>query len=170
LLSLSGKVLILNQSYEPVGICSPKKALVLLILSKAEMVAERKNRVVRTVNKTFPFPSVIKLNSYVRVPFKKVELSRKNILRRDGHQCQYCGKTGQDMTIDHIIPKSKGGQETWENLVTACNRCNNRKGNTTPEDAGLVLISKPRKPNHIIFMKQFVGRFEDSWRPYLFMD
>jgi 5-methylcytosine-specific restriction endonuclease McrA len=142
----------------------------LLILSKAELVADRKSRVVRTVNRTFPYPSIIKLSAYVKVPFKKVELSRKNVLRRDGHCCQYCGIKGLDITIDHIIPKSKGGQDTWENLVTACHLCNNHKSNTTPEEAGLTLISKPRKPNHIMFMKQFVGRLEDNWRPFLFMD
>jgi 5-methylcytosine-specific restriction endonuclease McrA len=137
---------------------------------KAEIVAERKNVFFSTVEKQFPVPSVIKLCNYIKIPFKSVELSRKNIIKRDNNKCQYCGKKSLGMTIDHIIPKSRGGDDTWENLITACLRCNNRKGNRTPDEAGMPLLSKPRKPNHITFLRQQIGLLDDSWKPFLFID
>lgn len=167
---LSGKVLVLNQSYEPISICSPRKAILLILLLKAELVAERKNKLIHTVNFNYPFPSVIKLITYIKIPFKNVELTRKNVIKRDGSKCQYCGKKAVEMTIDHIIPRSRGGADTWENLTTACVKCNNRKGSRTPEEADMKILSKPRKPNHIIFLKQNAGIMEESWKPFLFMD
>ena len=108
--------------------------------------------------------------TYIKIPFKEVELTRKNIIKRDANKCQYCGKKSIELTIDHIIPKSRGGSDSWENLITACVRCNNRKGNQTPDEAGIRLLSRPRKPNHIIFLKQNIANLEESWRPFLFMD
>lgn len=134
------------------------------------MVAERNNLKVRTVTTSYPFPSVIKLTSYIRMPYKKIELTRRNILRRDGNRCQYCGKKAPDMTIDHVVPRSRGGRDAWENLVTACVNCNNSKGSKTPEEANMPLMAQPKKPHHIMFLKQFIGRLEDNWRPFLFMD
>ena len=103
--SLANRVLVLNQSYEPISVCSAKKAFLLIYLLKADLVAERQDRVLRSVNATFPYPSVIRLSSYIRVRFKHIELSRRNILRRDNHQCQYCGKTSPPLTLDHVIPR-----------------------------------------------------------------
>lgn len=137
---------------------------------KAEMVAEKQSRKIRTVSKAFPFPSVIKLTAYIRMPYKKIELSRKNILRRDNYRCQYCNKKAPDMTIDHVIPRSRGGRDTWENLVAACVKCNNKKGSRTPEEANMPLLTIPKKPHHIMFLKQFIGRLDENWRPFLFMD
>jgi len=105
---------------------------------------------------------------FVRVPYKKIILSRKNIVRRDNHKCQYCGST-VNLTVDHIIPKSRGGEDTWENLVAACVKCNNKKGFRTPEEAKMNLRTKPKKPSHITFIKNFVGNIEDNWKPYLYM-
>ncbi|MCS7000627.1 MAG: HNH endonuclease [Bacteroidota bacterium] len=164
----SGRVLVLNQSYEPILICSVKKALLLLFLNKAELVESRNGAVIRSVRAAYPFPSVIRLHAYIHLPYKKVELSRRNILRRDGFACQYCGTRSAPLTIDHVIPRSRGGNDTWENLVTACIPCNNRKGNRTPEEAGMRLRSVPRKPNHIVFLRNFMGTIEQEWRPYLF--
>lgn len=166
----NGKVLVLNQSYEPISVCSVKKALLLLFLSKAEMVEERAGVHIHSVGHIYPYPSVIRLQAYIRVPYKKVELSRKNILRRDSFRCQYCGTHTAPLTIDHIQPRSRGGMDSWENLTTACIPCNNKKGNRTPEEANLRLQNKPRRPNHIVFMKHFMGKVEDPWRPYLFVD
>lgn len=104
------------------------------------------------------------------MPYKKIELTRRNILRRDANKCQYCGKKATDMTIDHVVPRSRGGRDSWENLVTACVNCNNHKGNKTPEEANMPLMVQPKKPHHIMFLKQFIGRLEDNWRPFLFMD
>lgn len=167
---LSGKVLVLNQSYEPISICSPRKALLLSMLLKAEIVAVRHDKFIRSVSSKFPYPSVIRLAGYIRRPFRSIELSRKNILRRDDFRCQYCGKKTHDITIDHIIPRSRGGYDAWENLVAACTKCNSQKGCRTPEEAKMPLLSKPRKPNHIMFLKQFVGVPDDNWKPFLFMD
>jgi 5-methylcytosine-specific restriction endonuclease McrA len=167
---LNARVLVLNQSYEPVSVCSTKKALTLLCLTKAEMIEHRTTASIRTVKVTYPFPSVIRLSAYLRVPFKKIELSRKNILRRDGFRCQYCGSLHSQLTVDHIIPKSRGGLDQWENLTAACVGCNNKKGNRTPEEAGMRLMSRPRRPNHVLFLKHYVGKVDDTWRPYLFMD
>ncbi len=168
-MSLNTKVLVLNQSYEPVSVCNAKKAFLLIFMLKAEIVAERNNRTLRSVNSSFPYPSVIRLSSYIRVPFKKIELSRKNVLRRDNFRCQYCSSTSNPLTIDHIIPKSRGGMDVWENLTTACLKCNNKKGNRTPEEAQMKLLSNPRRPHHVLFLKQYMGSADDSWRPYLFM-
>lgn len=167
--AISGRVLILNQSYEPVTVCSVQKAVVLLYLHKADIVAATRGRSLRSVSAQMPFPSVIRLSHYRHIPFKSIILSRKNILRRDGHRCQYCGSTANPLTVDHIIPKSLGGGETWENLVTACVRCNNRKDDRTPETAGLRLRSTPRKPSHVTFIIHSVGTVDECWRPYLFM-
>lgn len=168
--ALQSRVLILNQSYEPISVCSAKKALMLMFLTKAELVEQRSTHVVRTVRTNYPFPSVIRLCAYLRVPFRKIELSRKNILRRDGMRCQYCGTQHPPLTVDHVIPRSRGGNDTWENLTAACIRCNNRKGNRTPDEAGMRLLSPPKKPHHVLFLKHHLGKIDDTWRPYLFMD
>jgi 5-methylcytosine-specific restriction endonuclease McrA len=149
---LSGKVLVLNQSYEPVTICSAKKAIILIYMTKAEMIAQRDGKVVHSVRNSYPYPSVIRLSRFIHVPFKKIDLSRMNILRRDNYRCQYCGAKTQDLTIDHVIPKSRGGGDSWDNLVCCCQRCNNKKGNRTPEEARMSLISKPIRPHHILFI------------------
>jgi 5-methylcytosine-specific restriction endonuclease McrA len=133
------------------------------------MVAPADGKVIRSVSTRIPFPSVIKLEHYRRIPYKNIILSRKNILRRDGHRCQYCGATALPITVDHVIPKSHGGHDSWENLVAACVRCNNIKGNHTPEKAGLKLLSVPRRPSHITFIIHSVGSVDERWKPYLFI-
>lgn len=140
----------------------------MLFLTKADLIATNKNLSIRTVNHSYPFPSVIRLRRYIHFPFKKVEMSRKNIFRRDGHRCQYCDSP-KDLTLDHVIPKSRGGGDSWENLVTACKICNNQKGNRTPEEANMPLLSKPSKPHHIIYLKHFTTNLDDTWKPFLFM-
>ncbi len=166
--ALNAKVLLLNQSYEPLTLCTTKKALILIILQKAELVNSNSKLAVRTVNKSFPWPSVIRLKAYIKVPYVNINLTRKNILRRDNHKCGYCGRGDLTFTIDHIIPKTKGGKDTWENLVTACLPCNNKKGSKTPEEAGMQLRIKPHKPNYIMFILNSISRIDESWRPYLF--
>ena len=118
---LTQSVLVLNQNYEAISICSDRKAVVLIFLKKAQMV-ETYGINIHAVTIEIPYPSVIRLNRYVQKPYQKVSLSRSNIIKRDKHTCQYCGKNHQPMTIDHVIPKSVGGKDTWENLVCACIR------------------------------------------------
>lgn len=167
--TLSGNVLVLNQGYEPISVCSVKKAFMLMYLSKAELVEHRSGVTIKSMRTAYPFPSVIRLQSYIRVPYKRVELSRKNIMRRDSFRCQYCGSHSHPLTLDHVIPKSRGGGDVWENLVAACIPCNNRKGSRTPEEAGLRLLSTPRKPNHIVYLSHFMGKVDEPWKQYLFI-
>lgn len=166
---LNRHVLVLNQNYEPLSICTAKRAIVLVFLGKAEIV-EKDSVEVRSVTRSYPLPSVVRLFMYIAIPRKRILLTRKNILKRDNHQCQYCGTKQQPLTLDHVIPKNRGGKDTWENLVCACARCNNKKGQRTPEDAGLVLKRQPRRPNYLMFIRHFVGINDQRWCRYLFLD
>ena len=139
-----------------------------MYLRKAELVNENPKLVIRSSSNSFAWPSVIRLKSYIRVPYNNINLTRKNILRRDNHKCAYCGRGDLAFTIDHVKPKAKGGKDTWENLVTACLPCNNKKGNRTPEEANMNLKIKPHKPNYIMFILNSVSRIDENWRPYLF--
>jgi len=109
------------------------------------------------------------LGRFVKVPYKRVVLTRKNILRRDAYRCGYCGRGDLRLTIDHIIPKARGGTDSWDNLVSACTLCNNRKGDRTPEEANMMMLIKPFKPSHIMFIKNVVGKIDDNWKPYLYL-
>ena len=151
------------------SICNVQRAIVLLILGKAELISAKDSKVISSVRTRLPFPTVVRLRIYIHVPYKKIVLSRKNILRRDSYKCQYCNRSDLALTLDHIIPRSKGGDDSWENLVAACVKCNNKKGDRTPEDAGLLLRKKPTKPSHITYMKHFAGRVDEHWKPYLYM-
>jgi 5-methylcytosine-specific restriction endonuclease McrA len=165
---LNGNVLILNQDYQPLSVCNVRRSLLLLFMDKAEILHDRPSRKIHTVSNEFDYPSVIRLRKYARIPFKNIVLTRKNIMKRDGNTCQYCGST-KDLTIDHVIPRSRNGKDTWENLVTACNKCNHKKGNNTPAEAGFKLTQEPFRPNHIIFLRDYMGHIEEHWKPYLYM-
>jgi 5-methylcytosine-specific restriction endonuclease McrA len=167
---LNNKVLVLNQNYEPMSVCNVRKAIILLYLGKAELIESYNGKQVHAISMAMPFPSIVRLGVYVHIPYKKIILSRKNILRRDNHRCQYCGRTDATLTVDHIIPKAKLGEDSWENLVTACVECNNRKGNRTPEESQMKLLRKPMRPNHVTFIRHFVGTVDERWKPYLFMN
>lgn len=162
--------MILSQSYEAISICNVRKAIILLVLKKAELVEVKNGFEISSPSRRFPFPSIIKLNCSTPYKYRQVILTRKNIFRRDGHKCQYCGRSDLALTIDHVIPKARGGSDGWENLVTACTRCNNKKGDRTPEEAEMKLLRKPFKPSHIMFLKHFVGQIDERWKPYLYMD
>ena len=166
---LDGSVLILNQNYEPLHVCSVRRALVLIFRGKAEHV-ETGDEVVRSVSREYPVPSVVRLDRYVHAPRRGVVLSKRNIFKRDNYQCQYCGSRERQLTIDHIVPRRFSGPETWENLVAACVACNARKGDRRPEQAGLRLQRRPKRPNNITFIRNFVGVADHRWKPYLFLD
>lgn len=166
---LSGKVLVLNQGYEPISVCSPRKAILLNLMMKAEILEVRKDMFIHTVSAKFPCPAVIKLAGYFKVPFRSIVLTKKNILKRDENCCQYCGSHHSDLTIDHIIPRSRGGTDSWENLVAACKTCNSRKGSRTPAEANMPLKKKPRKPNYVAYFKQYFGIADESWKQFLYM-
>ncbi|MDJ0732328.1 MAG: HNH endonuclease [Crocosphaera sp.] len=161
-----GKVLVLNASYEPLNITSWRRAVVLLIKGKAEQLENNE----RLIYSDFPLPSVIRLRHYVRVPYKEIPLTRRNILERDRHTCQYCRYKGEQLTLDHVIPRSRGGGDTWENLVTACVRCNVKKGNRTPKEAQMNLQYSPRRPYSSLqfeLVKHTRGNRNQEWRKYI---
>jgi len=161
------KVLVLSQSYEPLTITNWRKAFLLVYTEKAELV-DVYEEYLTAINARYKMPSIIRLKSRPKFnPYRKVELNRKNLFKRDDNKCQYCGSSA-DLTIDHIIPKSKGGSSTWENLVTACTQCNNKKDNKSPAEVGMYLRSEPRRPHHIQFMMKKTVPSE-SWKPYLFL-
>jgi 5-methylcytosine-specific restriction endonuclease McrA len=160
------KVLILNQDYSALSICSVPKAFLLVYLNKAELVAESSAYYLRTVSSVFPMPTVIRLHRYINLPYKGVMMTRQNIFKRDNHRCVYCG-THEDLTLDHVMPKSRGGRTSWENLATACKRCNTRKGDCTPEEASMLMRQRPFKPSFILFMREYSGTTEESWMPFL---
>lgn len=162
------KALVLNQDYTPFTICSATKAFLLLYLDKAELVSVAEGMALRTVACSYPMPSVVRLNRYVHLPYQGVVLTRQNIFRRDGFVCQYCG-TSKDLTIDHVVPKSKRGRSTWKNMVTACRSCNARKGDYFLEESGLLLRKKPYKPSFILFLKKHSGIIDEAWQPFLEM-
>ena len=166
---LNKSVLVLNQSYEPIQVCSVRRAIVLVYRGRAEVIEALDIRI-RSVSAQFPVPSVVRLCLYVRVPSKHLALSKRNVLKRDRHQCQYCGTRLGRMTVDHVVPKTMGGRDSWENMVCACQHCNNLKGNRSPEQVGLSVLRKPRSPNNVTFIRHFIGVPDRRWRPYLFMD
>ncbi|MBA4250244.1 MAG: HNH endonuclease [Chlorobiaceae bacterium] len=143
--------------------------MILLLMNKAEIISIDPRREIRTPKKSFSWPTVIRIKKYVSVPYKRVVLSRKNILRRDSYKCSYCGRGDLPLTVDHVIPKAKGGDDSWENLVTACTYCNNKKGDRTPNESGLHLRIKPYTPSHILFIKNAVGKIDENWKPYLYL-
>lgn len=163
---MSGKVLVLNQDYSPLTVCTIHRAFLLVFLEKAELLEADSNEKLHSVSKSYPMPAVIKVKRYIHVPYRGVVLTRQNIFKRDNGLCQYCG-TDCDLTLDHLIPRSKGGKSTWNNLVTACKECNAKKGNSTLEEAGLVLKRPPFKPSYIMFLRNNLGAMKKEWGPYL---
>lgn len=166
---INRRVLLLNQNYEPLSVCSVKRAIVLVIEGKAELIAPADGLRLHTVSTSYALPSVVRLWQYKRVPFKRIMLTRKNIIMRDDNRCQYCGTGKGPMTVDHVIPRTMGGRETWTNLVCACARCNNKKGNRTPDQAAMKLLRRPTRPSYITFIQRNYG-VATQWKPYLFLD
>lgn len=140
----------------------------LVLLKKAEMLKHHPHRMVRTVRQDFKMPSIIRLQSYISLPFKRVNLTRQNVFKRDRSRCVYCGSRDA-LTIDHVVPRSMGGRDAWDNLVTACQRCNARKGNMTVEQAGMNLHQAPFRPSFVMFLSNFGGDVHEDWKPYLYM-
>ncbi|GCE64532.1 HNH endonuclease [cyanobiont of Ornithocercus magnificus] len=138
-----GHVLVLNASYEPLNITTWRRALVMMLKGKAESLESDSERTVRPGTN---LPTVIRLRQFVHVPFRQLPLTRRNIFHRDGNLCQYCGCCSEQLSIDHVVPRSRGGADTWENVTTACLRCNVRKGNRTPQEAGMPLRQVPCRP------------------------
>ncbi len=160
------RVLVLNATYEPINICSSKRAIVLLLKNRAEILVAGLGEI-KAESLSIPRPLVIKLVAYVMVPRgERRRLSRRVVLARDGHRCQYCGST-RHLTLDHVIPRSRGGGTSWENVVTSCFPCNTRKGAHLPAEIGMVPRARPRTPSLAEFLVTSPTEIPDGWRPYL---
>jgi 5-methylcytosine-specific restriction endonuclease McrA len=163
---MNHRVLVLNQDFSPLMVCSVERAFVLVFLNKSEMVRSSNGHKLRSITHTYPMPSVIRLHRYVNAPYKGVNLTRQNVFKRDNFECQYCG-TRRDLTLDHVVPSSRGGIHTWTNLVTACKRCNAKKGDFSLEEAGMNLPRKPYKPSYAIFLRDISGMKQEEWDEFL---
>ena len=165
------QVLLLNITYEPLRIINWKKAITLLCLGKVEVIEEY-SREIHAISFTVRLPSVVRLLYLVRRPNGPVKFSRQNIYARDRYKCQYCGGrfATEELTYDHILPRSRGGRTAWENIVTCCIDCNRKKGGRTPGEACMKLIRKPSRPKWIPSIRITVGFKEvpESWRDYLY--
>lgn len=162
-------VLVLNASYEPLHIVSVHRALVLLLKDKAEVLEATEERI-RSANLTMPIPSVIRLVYYVRVPRRiEMPLTRRTLLLRDNYTCQYCGAHGtySNLTMDHVVPRVRGGATSWENVVCACKPCNSRKGSKTLHEANMRLLRDPGRPHFIALVVLSREPMQAAWSKYL---
>jgi 5-methylcytosine-specific restriction endonuclease McrA len=161
------QVLVLNASYEPLNVCTVRRAHVLLYKGKAEVV-EQLDQPLRSATRSFIWPHVIRLVHYVRVPRAvQRKISRRALFARDGWRCVYCGTASSRLTLDHVVPRSRGGDSVWENVVTACAPCNHRKGDRTLEEARMELRYPPRAPAPVLFIQLAAPKIPDGWQPYL---
>jgi 5-methylcytosine-specific restriction endonuclease McrA len=159
------KALVLNASYQPLCVVPVRRALVLALKGKAEVV-HANGQVYRSEHLEIAAPSVVRLNYFVKVPYRaRASLSRRAVFVRDNFECQYCGHPAQN--VDHVIPRSRGGGHTWENVVAACRPCNARKENRAPSDVGMRLRHAPRPPHESVWIVVAVERVDPEWVPYL---
>lgn len=159
------RALVLNASYEPLGVVPSRRALVLVLDRKADVLHES-GTVVRAERAAFAVPSVIRLRYFVRVPYqRRVTLSRRAVLYRDGRRCQYCGRDAD--SIDHVVPRSRGGGHTWDNVVAACRRCNLAKGSRLLSETSMHLRRPPAAPKHLSWLVISLDRVPEPWKPYL---
>lgn len=160
-------VLVLNANFEPLNICNTRRAIGLMMTSKASLILNGRG-FIHTVSQKYPRPSIIRLERMIKRPRTRVKLSKREVLRRDNYICQYCGKHVPQLTIDHIIPRSQGGEHKWSNLVAACPACNHRKGGRTLEQAHLRLLRKPYEPpsSAVYIFARHLTQNKD-WTPFI---
>ena len=164
---LSTPVLVLNANFEPLNVCTTRRALGLMFTDKASMVHNGRGYI-KSISHSYPAPSVIRLSRMIRRPRPVVKLCKAEVFRRDNYTCQYCGKRTNNLTIDHVIPRSLGGEHAWENLVAACPSCNHKKGGRTAKQAHMVLLRQPKAPSasaQYIFGRYL--KFNEDWIPYV---
>ncbi len=167
LMTINSAVLVLNQNYEPLNVCNARRAFVLVGHGKAE-VLEHGEGGIRTPSYVYPLPSVIRMVYMIKRPRPRMRLSRREVFTRDGHTCQYCGRQTRDLTLDHIIPRHRNGRHEWENLTSACKKCNHRKAGRTPKEARMRLLREPFAPK--VSSYYVVHRYldhQEGWRKFL---
>ena len=163
-----GRVLVLNASYEPINVCTTRRATVLVLKERAE-VLENSEGQLHSERLVMDRPCVIRLIRYVRIPrdVHRRKITRKAVLARDAYTCQYCGHEASGLTVDHVIPRSRGGTSGWDNIVAACAPCNRRKGNRLPREASMSLRTRPKAPGPNVFIRIASPRVPDQWEQYL---
>jgi 5-methylcytosine-specific restriction endonuclease McrA len=160
-------VLVLNANFEPINVCSMRRAIGLILAEKAAMVVNGRGHI-HTINQLLPRPSVIRLEHMIHRPYPRVKLTRREVFRRDNYTCQYCGRHDTPLTVDHILPKRLGGQHIWTNVVAACPACNHRKGGRRLEEVHMSLLHVPKEPPASAMY--LYGRHLDEngeWEPYI---
>jgi len=166
---VNAPVLVLNEGYEPVNLCRTRRAIVLILRGKAEILENSRGEI-RSVSQVFQIPSVIRLGYVVRRPHHQRKLTKIEVFNRDHHTCQYCGRQTKELTLDHVIPRGRGGEHTWENIVSACIPCNRRKGGRTPGEAGMKLLRQPHVPrNDGFYVPYNLLSNHGEWRKYLLL-
>ena len=165
---ISLPVLVLNQNYEPLNVCRARRAVILLYREKAEML-ENGTGFIHSANYSFPVPSVIRLAYMIKRPRPQRKLTRLEVFNRDQYTCQYCGKQTYQLTLDHIIPRYRGGEHVWENVASACIPCNRRKAGRTPGEAGMRLIHPPTPPRGgtFVYIPHHYLKTQTQWQKYL---
>ena len=168
---LKRPVLVLNASYEPINICAVKRAVVLLFKGRASLEAAS-SKLISSPSVQVAVPTVIKVNYFIKIPFRIRPFSKRNLFMRDQYICQYCGLEYEtnELTLDHVIPRSKGGESSWENTVTCCKKCNEKKGDHLPGEVEMNLLKKPRAPFFISSLRlaKIPSELKESWRRYLY--
>ncbi len=161
-------VLVLNQNYEPLNVCRVRRAVVLLYRGKAEML-ENGTGFIHSASHLSPLPSVIRLAYMIKRPRPQRKLTRLEVFNRDQYTCQYCGKQTNQLTLDHVIPRYRGGEHVWENVVSACIRCNRHKAGKTPNEAGMMLTRQPMPPrgNIFFYIPHSYLQAQSQWQKYL---
>jgi 5-methylcytosine-specific restriction endonuclease McrA len=164
----SSRVLVLNATFEPINVCTVRRAAVLVLKSKAE-VLERSDAMLRSERMSMDRPTVIRLVTYVRIPrdAHRRKITRKAVLARDSWTCQYCGTSKPGLTVDHVIPRSRGGKSVWENIVASCASCNRRKGNRLPREVKMHPRKNPRAPGPTVFIRIAAPTIPPAWQQYL---
>lgn len=165
-LTVYSPVLVLNQNYQPLNVCTVRRAFVLVGRGKAESVSNGRG-FVRSVSQSFPAPSVIRLVYMVKRPVMRRRLSRQAVFYRDGFTCQYCGKETKQLTLDHIVPRSRNGAHVWENVVSACIPCNHSKAGLTPVEANMRLRNRPAAPRPNPYYMFHHRQILEEWRPFM---
>jgi 5-methylcytosine-specific restriction endonuclease McrA len=162
-----GRVLVLNATYEPINVCTVRRAVVLLLKEKAEIL-ERSDWELHSATRSMSRPVVIRLVAYVRIPrdTHRRKITRRAVFARDNWTCQYCGARS-NLTVDHVIPRSKGGGSSWENIVASCAPCNRRKGDALLRQVGMRLLKKPRTPSANVFIHVASPTIPVAWQQYL---
>ena len=160
-------VLVLNQNYEPLNVCTVRRAFVIVDRGKAEII-ENGRGYLRSTSYLFEIPSVIRLIYLIRRPRPQGRLTRRDVFLRDRFTCQYCGKQTKDLTLDHVLPRHRGGAHDWENIVAACKTCNHRKAGRTPQEAHMSLVRQPFRPGYS-FYRTFYPYLEEQaeWRKFI---